>query len=373
MVYHITVANQPFTLSDEAIAGSTTITNLLDYSRSAAQQIIPVNVDLNDWYSYLDFLNAGQPTVEALKVIDYLDNVPQARQWCQLWRQQQQTARIDPDEFVITRAVIQDEIDKELITLINKQTEFETNQVIPFRSLQDFNDILARINSPVKEVLTAADAQHIVSTLFHDDIVTNYNWVANHGITSLDPKQLHFLLVSNLFIIELEDAYHTVHKSDFSILDRPPIDYYTSHDKYQLQLFNDVELISTRVALHYPKIRTYYVGNRERLLYCPDDKSYLHYSIMEGTDYDTLAVVCRSTPALQYNADIELIENQSDVSLGNYVPRQGYQTGVKLANQNGGNYDVISYNPVSNYGRNFYIFLPYEYDPIARVVYVFSV
>jgi len=73
------------------------------------------------------------------------------------------------------------------------------------------------------------------------------------------------------------------------------------------------------------------------------------------------------------------ISNPVDVYQYNnkYTPNVGYKTGITVTGVNSDNssfqYTVLSYNQPFTYDREYYMYLPYEYDPIANIVYVFSV
>jgi len=55
-----------------------------------------------------------------------------------------------------------------------------------------------------------------------------------------------------------------------------------------------------------------------------------------------------------------------------YEPYVGYQTGITISGQMC-DYKLVSYNQPSIYGGNYCLYLPYEYDPIAKIVYAFCV
>jgi len=70
-----------FPLSPADVSGSNTIQNLLFYNSSEVKVVISLPLSLQQWTSYTTFVDTGVPSLDALKVIDFLDNNNQFTKW----------------------------------------------------------------------------------------------------------------------------------------------------------------------------------------------------------------------------------------------------------------------------------------------------
>jgi len=388
MVYYFTVAGLLFELADKDVIGSRTIGELLAFPTVSALQPIPLEVDLNDWYEYLAYLSdkanktgkAGKSdkasktnkpdTFGSLRMIDYLDNVTQARQWCQRFWQQQKANLIGLN----SDAVIEEDIGRQLKDILNTYTAFDIDHVAPLSFFHGFTDILARINSPQPDALSADDVKHIVMSLFSKKVIDNYQQIGGRSLDILEPRLID-ISGRSLFIF-MSSLGPYIHKVDNAILHDPPVDYFSSHADFMVHTRGQAAFISERVAQHYPDINLYDVGNREMLIYCPDDKPYVDCAITLHPNYTQVYVTASLAPISGKVWQSTLVKrcSKQEHPTGNYTPRQGYLTDLKITDNEGGpDYDLISYNPLSTYGRDYYLLLPYEYDPVIRVIYAFSV
>ena len=363
----VVVQGEKFNLNIKDIEGSKTIENLLDYGGGGEhhQNVgvdipIPITVNLGDWYKYLDFLNHDEATIAALKVIDYLDNVDQARLWCnvgytQLKQQNNINKYIDANiDFNTIRQTI------------NQYTEFIPEQVLPFELLVDFEDMLQRIKEWGNRPLPNYYIKHIVYTLYSvkiagvyynvsivrllEDITNNYtSYFKNHLILQSYDEQIKIL-------------------DDNIILRQGDYNYYDGQNShYVIKLLGDAQLISPRVGQYYQDITTYSLSC-ENLIYCPNNSPYIKSWRGRGADdpSNVMYATCSN----------EIVSGQTGTRIdlyhpnGSYKPRFGFQTGIKIGEEL---YDLITYNSPSCYNRDYYAYLPYEWDPIAKVVYAFSV
>lgn len=183
-----------------------------------------------------------------------------------------------------------------------------------------------------------------------------------------------------------------VYVNDNVLLHEPPFRYYgQSSELHPSQLLGEVKLISPRVAEYYPDITVYELRDGDvNYIYCPNDKPHLWTERDPVPDYDWLVPVSVSCQATAQPGQMRGPLNvYSDVS--SYRPGTGFFTGITIkdfvGNGDAGHvpsdkrhqyryidaYKLISYNLPSTYSRDYYIFLPYEYDPIAKVIYAFSV
>jgi hypothetical protein len=169
----VEVQGEIFQLSDTDVEGSKTIENLLNYNSSINEPIL-INVNLNDWHAYLDFLNDNQADIGALKVIDYLDNLSQARLWCELTYILLKKKYENQSKEVYTEGAINKLILSILSDIIDRYTEFTIGEVLPFKLLSEFEDILQRIEEQGNKALSTNDIDHIVYTLYSTNITGVY-------------------------------------------------------------------------------------------------------------------------------------------------------------------------------------------------------
>jgi len=69
----------------EYLEGSKVIQDALNHNKHgkpiSEQNPVYISVNTHDWNLYIKFLQTGIPNNKALKVIDFLDNYDQAKQW----------------------------------------------------------------------------------------------------------------------------------------------------------------------------------------------------------------------------------------------------------------------------------------------------
>lgn len=379
----VVVAGRTYNLADKDLVGSQTLKDLLhsQYVSRSDTEAIPIMVDLSDWQNYLMFLFQKTASIAALRVINYLDNLQQAQEWC-LHR----SFKIVFAPKSLKQA--DKESRQELIDIINEITEYLPAQVMPFRLLTNFEEILTRIQAitPGHGVIST-DVTHIVETLFSRRIQQYYNEISLKEFDSLSFVDVSSLL-NNMFIFKAA----AVHSNDKKILRQPSIDYYiNAHDSQVISLHGQVEFISPRIAQYYSNITVYQLIGKN-YIYCPNSRPFLEYhETISLRTVDTLDVSCQQQRP-EWNKSLPL-----DVytPFSSYRPGSGFATGITLKYHddnsdddgddgdasNNVEYELRSYNEPSTYSRGrvadqrypTYIFLPYEYDPIAKIVYAFSV
>jgi len=109
----------------------------------------------------------------------------------------------------------------------------------------------------------------------------------------------------------------------------------------------------------------------KNFIYCPNDKPHLQYWVNRSIDGSNCGMY----------ATCNNIETESSLILpikrykqyAKYLPLEGFETGVNILSRQPGSYKLLSYNKPSTHDRDYYIYLPYEYDPIIKVVYAFCV
>jgi len=369
----------PFDISDKDVAGSKTIENVLQYNNQYNINLhtpIPLGINLDDWYAYQDFLDNDQPSFTSLKVIDYLDNVIQARNWCELkyksLREQQREQLYSNFYFVNI-----------LTQMIDEYTEFTPKEVLPFELFTSFEWMLTRIKSIGDKELPFNYVNHIVNTLYSRRVASVYHEANGRRIYDMTAGYIRYLenegfilkSVSGLTAINHNKVLHE-YSSDY---------YYNNSDLYKVRLKTSAKFISSRIATYYSNINIYDVGCHD-FIYCPNDKPHLNFWLARDNNEPKSIryVSCQSTIPENYGGR-EPVHFHSPNS--NYKPHDGFQTGIKIKDYTDKydsydvttfddydqQYDLLTYNLPSMYDRDYYIYLPYEYDPIAKIVYAFSI
>jgi len=358
-----------FELETKDVIGSKTIENLLQYynidDSSQTRVDISLGVNLDVWYEYLDFLDYGQPTIGALKVIDYVDNTSQARTWCELYY------RLLRRKHGLRNTDDTKDIKNILTQTINDNTQFVPQYILPFNLLDTFESILPRVKelSSTSKHLQYNIIQHIINTLFSSYVVNTYNNIVTLKSINNILDGYMTKINSKRFILQT-DTGNPKAANDNIILYYDDVDYYSSGNPYYpLRLIGDnTEFISLRVAAYYGNIKVYDMGYKN-LIYCTNDKPYIeNWKVWEGFN-QVIHATCSSVKQVSSLTAIDNIHYKPNIG---YSPFEGFDTGMDITGTNT-NYKLYCYNKPSTYGKNYYIYLPYEYDPIIKVVYAFCV
>jgi hypothetical protein len=355
------VSDEIFDVDDKDVIDSKTIENLLSYYDINSP--IFLNVHIDDWYQYLDFLDYHQPTLAALKVIDYLDNVQQARLWCELQymvlRKHKDMKNIyDPNTFIGI-----------LTQTINRYSEFIVDDVLPFKLLTTFEGILRRIKSMGNKELSFDHVRDIVNTLFSQHIAKLH--YETHRFKSVPDIPLEFVddIERNKFILQIDnDTYRAI--DDDIILHDDDWRYYSKdYSSFKTRLMDDAAFISPRIAAYYSGIKIYKLHPKNFVM-CPNDKPHLSYhkGILIGQTSAIYYASCQNEPKPR-GKNIQPIDVYNPNS--KYKPFEGFYPEHDI--EIGGEYKLMTYNLPCLYDRDYYLYLPYEYDPIAKIVYAFSV
>jgi len=464
-----------YTLDDKHIQGSKTIENMLQccnqYSNSSPtqptqheqrtkqhtkqfQQSIHLGVDVQRWNKYLNFLHEGKLSFESLEVINYLDNVNQARTWFEL------NYKLLCKQWDSNGNVIYPEVARLIMTnTCNKYTVFTPIDVLPFRLLDTFETMLTRItetqithqdnklddkqshynkllsptmmtmNMNMNMNMTEDDTLHIVTTLYSEKIRDIY--LDCNGFRSMSDilpettsyfNNHKFILYCDksssrepLVAMNCSSVLHECNNNYYNHINNDVID--NKHKYVLLPENNDnddtIALISLRIAKYYEDIKLFTLlpsgCGIMNLLYAKSSNIHnVEYQSQQSTvDVNTIIgrisyVDTHVTPhthnahANNHNNNVvslPQVKMQKPVNTS-YKPGVGFQTPIQLqigiqqchdmspkhnnnlichSNTKQQNYNLLTYNCPSTYGRDYYIFLPHEYDPIARIVYAFSV
>ena len=371
----IQIQGEIFELEPKDIIGSVTINNLLQYytgedGNSHGNITIPLGLSIETWYQYLDFLDYNQPTIGALRVIDYIDNVSQTKIWCLLYY------KLLRKQYGSNH---NDTIKDTLIKIVSDNTQYIPYEVLPFNLLDTFETMLPRIkemSTTTGNVLPHNNVKHIINTLFSPYIANIVNNINNIKHTLYDVTNGYVnKIISKRLILRSLTGGHEVLNSEI-ILHYDDDDYYNfEHASYPLKLIGETAFISPRIAAHYQNINVYDIGY-ENFIYCPDNKSYLQYWLDTQNVNYIMQASCSNNNNITSILTVEPLSKMTNTKKYNihnkYIPYEGHQTEITITSKNN-SYKLLCYNIPSTYDRDYYIYLPYEYDPIIKVIYAFSV
>ena len=402
-----------------------------------SDEVVIVLSSLDKLNKYTTPYEISKTSITTLKIIDYLDNLQQGIRWCKLEYERYEKFKqvcdhndssdsddsadsIDNGDYEDRRRTIHWNkiiIRDILVNVINNNTVFNPCQLLPTQLIIRFEDILSIIKILGDSEITTTFAKHIVDNLFAEHISWYYHQtcykfnmsdISKYSIQDLESRKFIFKPTTTITNpttnpIPPQTADHIVDNN--KVLYKHMSPYHRSdYSSYQILLQQcDAKFISLRVAKYYPNIIVHPI--RDCYLLCPNDKPYIQKQCSEAqissdTVINVISVTCHDQPSLssplsqkqlskQQKKDSILSHDESHKPLNTlfcpnnkYKPRDGFQTGTKIKNQPQNsnintncdtNYDLLSYNKPSTYNRDYYMFLPYEYDPIAKVVYAFSV
>jgi len=270
----------------------------------------------------MDFLTYDDFTLGALFVIDYLENLQQARDW--FYGEVTQGGASEDD----------------ILKIMNDNTGWIPQDTIPFELITKIGYMIPYLN--IKS-LPMSYINNILNRLFTNKQFHLYHEVIKHKDMRSIPHELLDEFKKYGFIL-----YDPVDK----------VEWYSDHDVFNF--VGDINGISPRIANYYPNKRIYKLDNR-LISTSNDEYPYLVYT--KPRRWDEGAIIdWTHDPAMETFAPINN-RNQNT----NYKPYSGYDTGIKVLGKK-----VFSYNPPSLYGRDYYIFLPHEYDPFTKTIYAFS-
>jgi len=322
-----------FSLSQQDVVGSKTIENLVNYNYDVNEPI-HIGVSIDKWLSYVDFLQTGNPTINALQVIDYLDNISQAK----TWYLNQYNAGDDHQHIQM---------------LISTHTNFLPLDTIPFVLTTNINQMLPYLDNLT--VIPQDYIFHIFDKLYPSDIGYNYSYTlfeTNDMLPTVADS-----IVKYSYILK-STITHNLYVDDNIILSVPN------------SCLNGPKpaFISPRIAEYYQNNKMYNFSNH--LITCP----YIHapYLRLDQNNYhqqqdninntNEIMICCSPTENKRF-MDINLYNPNSS-----YQPHSGYITEIQIRD-----YTLLSYNRPSTYGRDYYVYLPYEQDPYIKVIYAFCI
>lgn len=334
----IQVENQTSHIPYDIIKHSKLIQDLLSYKQKSSnlndsEEPIYLGVTKQQWSHYLDFINTGNPTVDALRVIDYLDNSQQVVRWYH------------------QRLVMGDSLVR--IRQLFKNTNFRLEELDPWFTTKDIDTIIPYVQHMSQ--LPTVYIQHIFLTLFNWNLYNIYRLCFDHDNINNIPNRVITALEDGKFVIQNTNSM-TVSYNSGALFNLPVGTCF--HDRRP-------EIISPRLAKQYNNINIYSQG--KQLITCPKSATpYLQRSYRELPIFGSLETTNHYT--ICCSPTDNGIQPQQNIYDPNYTPLLNFHdTGVTISNKH-----LYCYNIPSTYNRNYYLYLIYEYDPIANKIYAFS-
>lgn len=321
LLVKVEVGGVSFDVEARQLVNSKVIQDLRNYLTANQPDIsLPIKVAIEDWSAYLKWLvdkdkfvvykvelktsnNEDEsarlliaaPAVAALTVIDYLDDIQQARQWFemadltkQLWLADEIVKCVSTtDEYQAYRDAA--------VELIERYTSFTVDELLPFAYLESPLAIVARITSQYQP-LTLEERNHLLDIVYNISLsgcdFSHFGKVCgiienqrSTKLVSLAARGDMEVAVLRKFILVSADNEQQYYDADV-ILHRLRLDfrYGNRADEadswfYRLELADEVAIISPRVADYYPDTITWLLPNQDNdqadVVMCPTNTPYL--------------------------------------------------------------------------------------------------
>ena len=311
---------------------------------------VPINVTLYQWDQYLRFLQLGEPNIHALYVIDYLGNLKQARTWFDNERRY----KLSNDEQ-------KDKVLYDVLDTMYKNTKFSLYEFIPFSSTTSIEQMYLFMRDVQGTGCLPPDyIKHIFDTLYDVPYLSDSYWSATSFKTFKDMMDYrarsYFTILQNKKFITVYIPNQKVFMDEHTILNTAG----------KISLDKSVSIISPRVAQHYSDINVWSYKDDNLLLYCNDDDNRNKQPDLRLKEHSfTKELEFYYSNSHVSNPNIKRIHNYNPDN--NYSPNIGFDIGLKIRD-----YTLHLYNAPCSYGRDYYLFLPYEYDPINKIIHAFS-
>jgi len=335
----------PYYLSENDVEGSKTIEHLRQYNVShGLHQPIDVLVPLVDWQQYIQFLHNGNPTIGTLKVIDYLDNLGQAKTW--FWKRYESSIKLYNDDDHN-----EGKTEDQIIDIIDNNTQFTWDELFPILSCCMKEDMSQYLSVPYLP-------QFYIRHILWDEYYDCYRNIDEFLKLSDVPEPL-LQDLSSQFIIKHVNGQDVKTKSKI----------HTSSEK----TINKARHIEHYVAQYYQNIRVYKplyplcpIMCKNTLLIGPHNEPYLvGYKPKNGF----ITIGFKEDYIWTDNSQLE---RYSPVNVYNpnspYKPYTGYNTGLT-----DDGYNIYSYNLPTTDGRDYYLFFRILDDPVSMLRYVISI
>jgi hypothetical protein len=320
------------------LQGSQTLQHLLDYQHDQNNNgfVTPVHIGVStqDWLAYLDFLENNQASIPALTVIDYLDNVEQARSWY--------------------RQMIKQGNKQHTVDIMLENTSFTTQDMFPFVSKFQL------IHPYIKDNLTKLEVKDIIMILYpnnHDDIYKLY--LKTFTYSSLNPLDMYIpdkfynKLLANGFIAIQQPQQYKHYLAELFPFDKRGLSLYCKGLSFNFY----PQVISGDVAAYY---QVPVSGFNNMWWYCPSPQNpYLSVTTRKGK----FVPCCQSTSnSSTYHKEMITVVNNK------FNPNDGYDTSIKIEN-----YSLICLNTPSTQDLSYDLYVVLLNDPISKKLFAISI
>lgn len=344
-MFLVSVEDQLFELENFLIVESVTLNNLIN-SNDTFDPNIPIflGVPLSSFLEYLQFIKNNQFSIDALKVIDYLENYSQLKTWVLM-------AIDNKYNFEQIESILKNTAFLSFDSLFLLSTTIE--QIIPYLKCFSSQEL------PQKYIL------HIVQILYpnmeNEFHLFDRNKQQNSSIFISHYNLCKYQGMRSLIYEPFNRIYNRSNVYFDSLLIFPNIDNKPSVYQYTSGPWP----ISKKVAEYYPNIKVYNYNGK--YLYCSSENPYLHIIRRQNKSDDEgiePIISCGKSPR---NYDSIKIYNPNSV----YNPNLGYDVPFKLGYP--AEYKVLSYNCPCFYQRDYLILLHIETDPVSKKIFTISV
>jgi len=363
----VKVDEQVFEMTAQDVSGSNTLQDLLQYNNKQLNEPIVIGMSMNKWQDYLRFLQFGDPTVHALQVINYLDNVQQAKIWCDN-KYALDSNNCSNNGSVVNRHEGQQHniVLDNMFNIILTHTAYEPEEIVVFWYTTNIKHMYRYISK--MQTLPRSCIEHILGKLYNQQILNIYREaIVNKRFDDLsrDNSNGHDMiqtLIANKFIIRLSSSQGLCY-----------------HGHQLLRSDNDNNALDIGVSCMSPRVAQYYstggnvwqYGDNNSMLYYRNGNGIIQVrkSNCEGKILNFYCSDKNSNDHDDISQYLKMVPKHVTVDKDNgYHPTLiGIKTGIKI-----GDYTLNIYNPPSTHDRDYYLLLPYEYNPIDKIIHVFS-
>jgi len=332
-------------LSEHDIKDSNVINDVRFYYDQFGRRVdesIYLPIRIGDWYQYLEFLTTGYPSLPALLVINYVDNLQQARTW--FWNKY----RMDNTK------------EEQILSTIDNNTEFTMRQLFPILSKVLTEDIILYLDvSPLPQF-------YIKYILYTPTTYNTYLKLQQYNNFNDIPQDI-IKIARQYFIIQPQDESQQIIQSRFIPTGKMQYIRDTEVGNAEVGSVERGIQIPRVVAKYYPNIRVYNV--RGQLLMGTPDRPYLTLlnpgvNIPERSKIGIFDITWTDNRNLEVYPPVHIY----DPNATSYHPRMGHN--INIVDDG---FAVYSFNQPYLYGRDYYIYKVIFRDPIASLEYVVSV
>lgn len=184
----VTVTDRQFDIDEGHLADSQLIQYVLQLNGDDLTKPIPIYVELDDWLAYLDYLNypnSKTATVGALRVIDYLENPQQAKEWADIYfagkqsfiRQGLLAGNLYERQSAPFRQFIE-----QMKAVVRYNTGYDYQDLLPVGMMTNFEDLMYR-NQTLTQQEVPDFIRAVINCLFSNRVTTAYT-----GLIKMLPK-----------------------------------------------------------------------------------------------------------------------------------------------------------------------------------------